>query len=220
MTLRVLHPLIPFITEEIWTRLPRPAGAAASLMLAEYPGDGEGTALHGPWPSATVLGDGETVEARAAVELLTRLVTTVRGLRAQLKLPPNKAVEVILRSDDGAVRARLESVSDELSTLARLTGLRVVAGDADVPRESVGEVVEGVEVVLPLEGLVDLDAERKRVEKELGKLEKELTGLERKLANESFRAKAPAEVVAKDEDRLARGREDAQRLRDMLGRLS
>ncbi len=220
LTLRMLHPMIPFITEEIWTQLPRPSGGAESLMLAEYPRMVDETSMAGPWPCADVVaagsGGGESV---VAIDLLIQVVAAIRSLRAQFKLPPGKPVDVILRPTSDDVKRRISRVSAEIAHLARTADLQIAGEDAMVPRESGTEVVRGVEVILPLSGLVDVEAECTRIAKELAKLDKTIVGLETKLANDSFRAKAPAEVVAKDEARLGECRGDAQRLRATLERL-
>ena len=224
VTLRVLHPIIPFITEEIWTHLPRPAGDPPSLMIADYPrvteGEGDAMRMAGPVTHAGALAtDASVREASAAVELMREVVTAARALRAQFRLPPAQPVRLLVRTSDATQRTHLAAFDAEIRHLARLSGLELLGPEADVPRQAGTEVVRGAEVVLPLEGLVDLAAERARVEKELAKLGKTLEGLRRKLANPNFRAKAPAAVVAKDEARVVELETDETRLRATLARL-
>jgi valyl-tRNA synthetase len=225
LVLRTLHPIVPFITEELWQQLPRPAGSPASLMLARYPHvtrrQGAGPLyMDGPVePVGALLADPRVQEAREDVAALIDLVTAARSLKAEFKLPPAQKVDVLVRAEDPAARARLGRLQPIVVHLARLGSLRLTAPDEEVPRESGSAVARGVEVVLPLAGLVDLAAERARIGKDLDRLRKEAEGIARKLDNPGFLAKAPAEVVAKDQARLTELRGDVARLEATRARL-
>jgi valyl-tRNA synthetase len=226
MVLRTLHPFVPFITEEIWTRLPRRAGAKDSLMLEAWPralerdGDGRPLVMDGPIRDVGQLtSDPRVIEARDDVARLMDVVTAARSLKAQFKLPPAKAVPLMVRAEGVGGVALLDRIRDAVVHLARLERMDALHGDAEAPRESATEVVRGVEVILPLVGLVDLDAERKRLRNELDKQAQQIAGLENKLANEGFRNKAPAEVVAKEQQRLQELRVTQTKLQDTLARL-
>lgn len=225
VVLRTLHPIAPFLTEEIWQRLPRPEGAPASLMLAAYPQptmrDGATIVrMAGPVERAgAILQDERTLRAREAVAALFDLTTAARSLKAEFKLPPGKRVEVLLRSEDPAVRALVEILHPMIVHLAKLQSLRLTEPHEPLPPQTVIEVVRGAEVGLPLAGLVDLDAERARLAKDRDRLEKESAGLTAKLGNPGFRAKAPPDVIAGSESRLSEIRGDLERLQATLKRL-
>jgi valyl-tRNA synthetase len=225
LVLRTLHPIVPFISEEIWLQLPRPADAPASLMLAAYPHVTERSS-EGPLTMAgpvthvgALLDDPRVAEAREDIAALIDVVVAIRGLKAEMKLPPAQRIPILLRAEDPAVRARVGRLEPILAHMARVQSLRVAEPHEEVPRESTHAVVRGVEVVMPLIGLVDLEVERVRVQKDLEKLRREVEGIERKLGNPGFRAKAPAEVIAKDEARLVDLRADVVRMAELYARL-
>jgi valyl-tRNA synthetase len=182
-SLVLLHPLFPFLTEAIWEFLP---GA-------------EGLLIRGTWPETAGQLD-EDAERRMG--LLMSTVTAVRNMRAEMNIAPSVKVRVIARAD-GDAAAILRDGSGLIETLARAESLDVAAG-ASKPRHSASAVVEGVEIYLPLEGLIDLDAERARLAKKRDELRKALDGVERKLGNEDFVARAPAEVVKAERERRER----------------
>ena len=135
------------------------------------------------------------------------------------KLPPGKRVEILVRSEDPAVRALIGRIHPLIVHLAKLQALRLLEPHEAAPKESATQVVRGAEVALPLAGLVDLAAERARLTKDREKLQKEAAGIEAKLQNAGFRAKAPPEVIAGAEGRLAEIKVDLERLLSTLQRL-
>ncbi len=225
LVLRTLHPIVPFISEELWLHMPRPADAPASLMLAAYPhvierSESGPLRMAGPVEHVgALLGDPRVAEAREDIAVLTEVVGAIRALKAEMKLPPAQRIPILLRAEDPAARARVGRLGPILAHMARVQSLRITEPHEEVPRESTHAVVRGVEVVLPLAGLVDLAAERVRIEKDLEKLRKEAEGIERKLGNPGFRAKAPADVIAKDEARLNDLRADVARMGELHARL-
>ena len=184
--LRVAHPLIPFITEEIWQQVAPRAGVK---------GD---TVMHAAWPKASEFT--RDAQAVADIEWLKDIIRAVRNLRAELNLPPGQPVPLLL-SGDAATRARLAPHEGLLQRLARLASLGWVDA-ADAPQAAVALVGE-LAVHLPLAGLVDAAAEVERLGKEIAKLEQAITRAEAKLANPAFVDKAPADVVATERARLA-----------------
>ena len=183
--LRVAHPLIPFITEEIWQQVAPRAGVK---------GD---TVMHAAWPKASEFT--RDAQAVADIEWLKDIIRAVRNLRAELNLPPGQPVPLLL-SGDAATRARLAPHEGLLQRLARLASLGWVDA-ADAPQAAVALVGE-LAVHLPLAGLVDAAAEVERLGKEIAKLEQAITRAEAKLANPAFVDKAPADVVATERARL------------------
>ncbi len=187
--LRLLHPMMPFVTEEIWGRLPRhEAGHAGALMVAA-------------WPDPAALARYRDEGAERSIGMLQELVTAVRAVRARYSVPPKTRVAVTVKAPD-AEGLVLSSMAGDISTLAGVGGL-VIAPDAVKPAHAASAVAAGSEVYVSLEGLVDFAAERQRVSGELQKAEAELVRLTGKLANEGFLAKAAPEIIEKDRARAA-----------------
>ncbi len=187
--LRLLHPFMPYITEELWQRLPRLAGDPQSIMLAAFPQAG-----------ALPRDD----EAEQQVALACDVISAVRNLRTECGAPLSAKPRVLLRSAEPESLQAMEALRDQLLSQARLSGLDLAAPEAEVPPGSVKAVAAGgLEIFLPLKGLIDLDAELLRLGRAVEKAEKELQASQRKLSNESFVARAPAEVVEKERARQA-----------------
>ncbi|HLT36383.1 MAG TPA: class I tRNA ligase family protein, partial [Enhygromyxa sp.] len=222
LVLRVLHPMIPFITEEIWQRLPH-VQDSDSLMTAAWPmvaGEGETRTLAGPVAKiGAILADPRVAEAAQDVERLIAVVTSHRMLKAESKISPAKPVEVLVRAVDPELLASLERIRESAEFVGRMQRLTVLGADAELPRQCSVAVVAGVEVGLPLAGLVDLDEERKRLAKDIDKKTKELAGIDKKLQNAGFLERAPAEVVAKERLRQAELRDSLSKQQALLDRL-
>jgi valyl-tRNA synthetase len=205
-TLRLLHPFMPFITEEIWQRLPTLRVGAraqgASIMVAPFPKvarkDRDPTAERG---MATLIG----------------VVTAIRNIRGEMRIPPSTTLRALLKPPRGEVAELLEAHAPLIQALARC-GVVVDPG-AVRPSPSAMAIAEGVECFVPLEGLVDLEAERRRLAKEIRKVEEQIAFLAAKLAREEFKAKAPREVVEREEGRLAEQREIHAKLQESLRRI-
>ncbi len=201
-TLRLLHPFMPFLTEEIWQRLPRGARAPASIMIARYP-RGRRRDLD---PDA---------EARMAPVM--SVIGAVRNLRSELQIAPGRPLIAIVRPPAGPVADALQDAAAAVAALARAE-VRVDPAAARPPR-SLLAVAEGCEVYVPVEGVVDVAAERARLGREIRRVEEDLARTEAKLARPEFRERAPAEVVAREEARRAEQRELRTKLQDGLARL-
>ena len=186
--LRIAHPIVPFITETLWRRV---AGAL---------GEDGGSIMRQPFPNAGQLPP--DAEAEAAIDWLQQVVTAVRNLRGEMNLSPATNIELLLQGGSGRDRQLLAETEHLLRRLAKVAGLRWLGDDEPLPPAAM-QVVGKLKVVVPLAGLVDVDAERERLNRELGKLGKELARVQAKLENPGFVAKAPKEVVAKEREKHA-----------------
>lgn len=187
--LRLAHPMMPFITEEIWQRVAPLAGidvaATGSIMVA-------------PWPVA----DESRIDQAAIddIEWVKQVIVAVRNIRAEMNIAPGKALPLFLCGGDQSDRQRLADNQRVLAKLAKLESVEF-ADQGDIPVSALGHV-GSLEVRVPMAGLIDKEAELKRLDKQLEQNRKAIDGIERKLANEGFVAKAPAAVVDKERNRL------------------
>ncbi|WP_202080236.1 valine--tRNA ligase [Caldalkalibacillus salinus] len=178
-TLRLLHPFMPFITEEIWHHLPHDG---ESLTVAEWP-QADDTFTHR--------------EATKEMELLMEVIRAVRNIRAEVNVPLGKPVEILIKANN---EEELRYLQNSESVIARLTNPEslTISTTIEAPEKAMSAVVSGAEIYLPLAGLIDIDQELARLEKELNKLDSEVERVEKKLANEGFVKKAPAHVVEEE----------------------
>ncbi|MCZ6840519.1 MAG: valine--tRNA ligase [Alphaproteobacteria bacterium] len=196
--LRLLHPLMPFLTEELWEQF----------------GDGE-LLITSAWPA----GDVAPVDGAAAAEMdwVVRLISEVRAVRSELNVPAGARIPAILRGAGVDSQARLETHREQILWLARLDDVTL---DDDIPDGSVQLVLGEATLALPLAGIVDLDQERGRLQKEIDKLASDITGIDKKLANKNFTSKAPEAVVAEQHDRRTTAAAASAKLELALERLS
>lgn len=182
-TMRLLHPFMPFITEEIWHNLPVEGD---SIMVQSYP---------------KVSGyQDETVEKQ--MNLIMEVIKAIRNIRAEMNVQPGKKAEIILVAPETEYREVLEVGKESIRHLAGGSQVDVVSSLEVKPAQAASAVLDGVEVYLPLRGLLDLDKEIARVEKEIAQALQEQSRLEGKLNNPGFVAKAPEEVVEKEREKL------------------
>jgi valyl-tRNA synthetase len=204
--LRLLHPMMPFVTEAIWQRLPLPeAERTESLMVAA-------------WPTPADLAGYRDEAAERSMTAMQEIIVAVRAVRARFAVKPTAKVDVLVRAD-GSDAMLVEAEAHYLRELAG-AGTVVVAPDLVRPRHASVEVVLGMEIYVPLEGLVDFDAERARVSKDLVNATEELARLTKKLGNEGFLAKAAQEIVEKDRARAAAIGVDVAKLTAHLAELA
>jgi valyl-tRNA synthetase len=183
--LRLLHPMMPFVTEEIWAHLPLPEGdRAEALMVAE-------------WPAPETLARYRDEDAERSISRLIELTVGVRAVRARYQIPPKQGLRVEFKTSGDADNAWVEQ---EFGSMAALAGVESFGAgvDAQKPPHSAVFVAGDMEVYVPLEGLVDFAAERRRIARELERAQEELSRLTRKLSNEGFLSKAAPEIIEKD----------------------
>jgi valyl-tRNA synthetase len=202
-TLRMLHPMAPFVTEEIWQKLPKPGHLPASLMVTIYP-----------------KGDARMVDETAEREmgLVQEVAVAVRMLRSTYNVPPSWSVPVEVRVPDDTQRGLVDRHRALIENAARVT-MSLTSGGAAVPQSAKEIVGAWAEVVMPLAGLIDIDSEKTRITRDIGKVEKEIGNLEKRLANPQFLEKAPEDVVAELRGRLDDEETRKRRLIDALGQL-
>ena len=205
--LRLLHPFMPFITEEIWQRLveylperERPD----SIMISEYP-----------------IADEAAIDAFAEREMesVIEIVRSIRNARAEAKVEPAKFIEALIVARDS--RFPVENHTSAISNLARVRPLRIIGQAEKGDREEQAKVLvlRDVEVILPLAGMVDIEAEKKRLQKEIEGVQSQVSRTENKLQNEQFTSKAPAQVVERERTNLSENQDKLKRLRQQLEEL-
>jgi valyl-tRNA synthetase len=199
--LHMLHPIMPFITEELYQALADRRGEQLILR---------------PWPDLSEAP--VDVNAAAEIDWVVRLITLVRSIRAEMNVPAAAEIPLLLKEAGDEAKARLAAYRDLLITLARLSSAELL--DYEVPEGSVQDVLDGVRVVLPIGDVIDISAEQSRLAREVAKLDVEIDRLDRKLLNQGFLAKAPPEVVETERERRADTAEARDKLRDAVNRLS
>jgi valyl-tRNA synthetase len=202
---RLLHPFMPFITEEIWQQLPKLTGTPGSIMITMYPVANAGLVDE---------------EAERRMSLLQNVVVAVRNLRSEYNVAPSVALSVTLQPKSEQSREALVAEQAIVKSMARVGQLELVAMDAPLPAGSVVSVVDDVQVAVRLAGSIDVGAERTRIERDIKKAEKERAGVAARLENPSFKERAPADVVEKATKDLAELDERIARLNGSLERLS
>ncbi|MFD2705183.1 valine--tRNA ligase [Salibacterium lacus] len=199
-TMRLLHPIMPFITEEIWQHLPH---KGSSITVAAWPKADEA------WM------DSESVDD---VELLQHVIRSVRNTRAEMNVAPGKEIDLQMKPQTSVVQDRLERGRAYLERFCN-AGELTIDPDMEAPEKSVSHVLSGAELYMPLAGLIDLEEEISRLEKEKEKLNNEVERVQKKLANEGFTRKAPENVVAgereKEKDYLEKREKVTARIQEL-----
>ncbi len=193
--LRLLHPFMPYITEELWQRLPGEKhlhaayeGAEPTVMLTAYP---EG--------AAELIDEAAESEMQAIIELVSR----VRNIRSEMNIKPGERIPILVGAPDENLRRVFESARDQIARLVRASEVSV-NDRLDAPKASARAVLSGgAELAVPLEGLIDFEQERRRLQREQEKLQAEAAKLEAQLSNPNFVSRAPAERVSEVRDRIA-----------------
>lgn len=195
-TLRLMHPIMPFVTEKIWLTMPHDG---KSLVTAAYP-------VEHP--------EFDNPEAEKQMDNLIELIKAVRNSRASVNAPMSSAIDILIRTTSEDTKSVFDANVEYINRFCHPKKLEISA-DVEAPALSMTSVITGAEVYLPLADLIDLNEEHARLEKEASKLEKEVERGEKKLSNERFVANAPAEVVNSEKEKLAgyRSKLEATKLR-------
>ncbi len=201
--LRLIHPLMPFISEEIWQRIAAIAGMEGeTIVLQPYPA---------PIPELV------EPEAIAEMEWLMAVILGLRRIRGEMNISPGKTLPVLLQNAKPCDRARVNRYSLLLKKLGRIESISWI-DDSESPDAAIA-LVEQMKILIPMAGLIDKEAELVRIEKEIGKLNKVLPGIEGKLRNPDFLAKAPDQVLEKDRARLNEVRSVLQNLKQQAEKI-
>ncbi|HYE75774.1 MAG TPA: valine--tRNA ligase, partial [Blastocatellia bacterium] len=196
-SLRLLHPLMPYITEELWQRLPHPQGESGETV----------TLSHFPQFDAAQLDE----QGEREMDLVIGLITKLRSIRATFNIPPSAPLRAQIAVPDESSRAVISAMADQIKLLARLEKLETVS-EVTLTHGAARDVIGGIEIAVPLEGLIDFEKEKTRLQGTLAKLSKELEGIEKRLGNQDFVKRAAPEVVAETQSR-------ANELRDQIAKL-
>ena len=203
--LRLSHPMMPFITEEIWQRV-------APLSGATKESDTETTIMLQPFPQPDNSKKDEAAEQD--IQWVKQVIIAVRNIRGEMDIAPGKKLPVYLHNGSDGDLKRLQQYESYLISLARLNSITWLANET--PPLSATQLVGNMEVLVPMAGLIDKDAEVQRLQKEIDKLDKEVRRLEGKLCNEKFIAKAPVNIVDKEKDKLASALSAKEKLIEQL----
>ena len=186
--LRLAHPLIPFITEEIWQKVKGFVGITAdSIMLQPFP---------------QVAENGFDPEAEAEIEWLKEVIVAVRNIRAESNIAPSKGLDLLFRNLSAENAKILEKQTALLKAMAKLDNVQVLAANEIAPL-AVAKLVGNAELLVPMAGFINKEAELARLAKEIEKYQNEVKRIENKLSNEAFVAKAPEAVIAKEREKQA-----------------
>ncbi len=199
--LRLAHPIMPFITEEIWQRVKVLVGKTGkSIMLEAYPD-----------PALSRVDEAAIND----VEWIKSVILGLRNIRGEMTISPAKAIPAFLHNGGDSDNERFAKYSGFLKFLAKLESLTWLDANAELPPAATA-LVGDMAVLVPLKGLIDVDAEAGRLAKEIEKLAKEVARLDGKLSNEAFVAKAPADVIDKEKEKLTEARSAHERLQQQL----
>ena len=200
-SLKLMHPFMPFITEELWQRM---SNQGISLATESFP-----------------IGNKDWVDntAESQVVILQDVITKIRNLRAEIKLEPRKKIPVNLATDDSKKRELLVGNQFIIKNLARCDEIKVLTSLEKDKSHSVRSLASGVDIEIPLDQIMDPKLERERIEKEVVKVEKEMLPIEERLNNSEFISNAPTKVVELNQNRLAQFKEKLKRLRENLNQL-
>lgn len=196
--IKMLHPFMPFVTEELWQLIER-RKEGESISVSEF-------------PVADVKLINESAEKE--MDFVKDIITAIRNIRGEMNIAPSKKVNALIKSHE---------VKDyQIDYIKKLAKAEHITVDSNItkPKASASAVLKDAEIFIPLEGLIDLDVERQRLQKEIQRLENSVISVEKKLSNEKFVSNAPAEVVEKERAKLKDWQENLTKLREILDSLN
>jgi len=187
--LKLLHPFMPFITEEIWSNLPN---TSSRLIKSEWPAYDESENF---------------ADAEQNMLFIMEAVTKIRNIRAEMNVAPSRKARAVFIPSKDNVKEYLEGAAQYFATLANITDIQIVSDKSEISEDTATGVMDGTEICLPLADLIDFEKEIERLEKEKVKLQSELDRVNGKLSNEKFMGKAPENLVAEEREKLAKYQE-------------
>ncbi len=202
-TLILLHPFTPFVTEEIWDKLP---GTKDSIMNSTFPLDAADNGLY------------RDMEAESTMELISGIISGIRNIRGEMNISPSLSLAVTVHSQEESTRGTIELYKDMIMNLARLKSLSV-ENTGQRPKSAATSVVDNATIFVNLEGIIDFGQEINRLDKEINKLANELSIVSKKLRNEDFLSKAPKDVVEKVKEKQEALMEKQQKLQVNLDKI-
>ena len=223
--LRLLHPFMPFITEEIWQALPKATVGAIPCVRPSLDDDiDEGTRkgmplqtiMHAEYPK--YCDQRSFPEAAADMEKVMAVISGIRNIRGEMEVPPSKQIAVILSCGSEESRLLMKHNEGAIISLARISDLAIGSG-LEKPEDASIQVAGDVQIFVPLKGLVNVEEEEKRLLKEIGKIDKEIEMFSKKLSSPAFVDRAPAEVVEKERQKLAEVTGKKQVLEESLDKI-
>ncbi len=196
--LKIVHPYMPFITEELWQLIEK-RNDSDSIVISKYP-----------------VIDEELIDdnAETEMEFVQDIITSIRNIRGEMNIAPSRQVKAFIKSTSVA-----DYQIDYIKKLARVEEI-IIDENIQKPKASASSVLKNCEIYIPLEGLIDLDVERTRLQKEISRIEGSLAGIEKKLANEKFVNNAALEVVEKERNKKSDWEKNLKKLKDILDNLS
>jgi len=196
-TLKLLHPIMPFITEELWQKIPH---KGESIMVSSWP----------VFKKKFIDNKSEV-----SMNIVKDVVSAIRNIRSELRVPSNKKGVCLIKTDRGEIKELIEKCRDYVLGLSKVESIEA-GSDAEKPEHSAVSVISGAEIYLPLKGLIDFEVERKRIEKERDAIKRELTKVNKKFLNEAFISRAPKEVIEKTKVKKIEYEEKLHRLEENL----
>lgn len=203
---QILHigqPIIPFVTEELWSKLAQEYGITRPYRLIEA-----------PWPKYEGLA---APDAEAEIDWVIDVISSIRSVRSEMNIPPGQMLTAEVTGASAATKSRLSTHTDLICANARLSGITLVV--APSPGGAAQVIVGDTTIMLPLEGIIDLAKERERLKKEIAKAESDMLAVDKKMGNEAFVAKAPPEIIEENRERYRLASEAKVKLTEALARI-
>ncbi len=203
--LRLAHPMLPFITETLWQQLRQPLKLTGeSIMLASYPEADKKPA---------------DIVVFAQIDWLKRVIIAIRTLRSELNVPPGKKIQLLLQSEHQQDHQWIKQFTTRIKSLARVDSIDWLDASQTAPMAA-AQWIDGLQILLPMAGLIDIDAERARLQKQLNEAEQQVIRLQQKLANGQFVNNAPADVVQREQQKLSEHQTLCGQLQNQLQQLT